>query len=42
LVGSSSSSSVGSMKRARASDMRMRHPPEKVRDGRVCQSWGNP
>mmetsp|Transcript_5424 Transcript_5424/g.10350 ORF Transcript_5424/g.10350 Transcript_5424/m.10350 type:complete len:319 (-) Transcript_5424:205-1161(-) len=36
LVGSSSSSSVGWMKSARASEMRMRQPPEKVLVVLVC------
>mmetsp|Transcript_25198 Transcript_25198/g.82700 ORF Transcript_25198/g.82700 Transcript_25198/m.82700 type:complete len:321 (+) Transcript_25198:3162-4124(+) len=36
LVGSSKRRSVGAIKRARASEMRMRHPPEKLSVVRFC------
>mmetsp|Transcript_20853 Transcript_20853/g.45700 ORF Transcript_20853/g.45700 Transcript_20853/m.45700 type:complete len:201 (+) Transcript_20853:437-1039(+) len=42
LVGSSSRSNVGWMKRARAREMRMRHPPEKVCVARTCMEGVKP
>lgn len=42
LVGSSSRSRVGSRKRARASDTRIRQPPEKLLVGLSCIDLENP
>ena len=40
-MGSSNNSSVGSMNKARAREMRMRQPPEKVFAARVCSTTSN-
>lgn len=42
LVGSSSSSNVGSRNRARANDTLIRHPPEKLLVGRSCMDLEKP